>query len=155
MAAKLTRLTHKIAIQLHLVAESCTICTTRSRRPVRKLLDTPSYASVTAMRDAPTRTQMRTQFTPPESCLRLGNNADSCRWISALGTPTTKNFMTQRCSPLSSCLNNNIYNRMLKGILSPIDVGCIRHRISGTVIPFQVQQYKNAVPELTAVRNSR
>jgi len=26
MAAKLSRLTHKIAIQLHLVAESCTIC---------------------------------------------------------------------------------------------------------------------------------
>jgi hypothetical protein len=26
MAAKLTRLTHKIAIQLHLVAQSCTIC---------------------------------------------------------------------------------------------------------------------------------
>jgi len=37
MAAKLTRLTHKIAIQLHLVAESC------SRRPVRKLLDTRPY----------------------------------------------------------------------------------------------------------------
>jgi hypothetical protein len=43
MASKLTRLTHKIAIQLHLVAESCTICSSRSRRPVRKLLDTPSY----------------------------------------------------------------------------------------------------------------
>jgi hypothetical protein len=43
MAAKLTRLTHKIAIQLHLMAESCTICSSRSRRPVRKLLDTPSY----------------------------------------------------------------------------------------------------------------
>jgi hypothetical protein len=43
MAAKLTRLTHKIAIQLHPVAESCTICRSRSRRPVRKLLDTPSY----------------------------------------------------------------------------------------------------------------
>jgi hypothetical protein len=42
MAAKLTRLTHKIAIQLHLVAESCIICSSRSRRPVRKLLDTPS-----------------------------------------------------------------------------------------------------------------
>jgi hypothetical protein len=42
MAAKLTRMTHKIAIQLHLVAESCTICSSRSRRPVRKLLDTPS-----------------------------------------------------------------------------------------------------------------
>jgi hypothetical protein len=39
MAAKLTELTHKIAIQLHLVAERCTIC--RSRRPVRKLLHTP------------------------------------------------------------------------------------------------------------------
>jgi hypothetical protein len=43
MAAKLTRLTHKIAIQLHLVAESCATCSSRSRRPVRKLLDTPSY----------------------------------------------------------------------------------------------------------------
>jgi len=43
MAAKLTRLTHKIAVQLHLVAESCTICSSRSRRSVRKLLVTPSY----------------------------------------------------------------------------------------------------------------
>jgi hypothetical protein len=43
MTAKLTSLTHEIAIQLHLVAESCTICRSRSRRPVRKLLDTPSY----------------------------------------------------------------------------------------------------------------
>jgi len=39
MAAKLTRTTHEIAIQLHLVAESCIICISRSRRPVRKLLD--------------------------------------------------------------------------------------------------------------------
>jgi len=43
MAAKLTRLPHKIAIQLHLVAESCTICSSRSRLPVRKLLETPVY----------------------------------------------------------------------------------------------------------------
>jgi hypothetical protein len=43
MVAKLTGLTHKIAIQLHLVAESCTICGSRAKRPVRKLLDTPSY----------------------------------------------------------------------------------------------------------------
>jgi len=43
MAAKLTRLTHKIAIYLHVVAESCTICSSRSWRPVRKILDTPSY----------------------------------------------------------------------------------------------------------------
>jgi hypothetical protein len=41
MAAKLTRLTHKIT-QLHSVAESCTICTSRSGRPVRKRLDAPS-----------------------------------------------------------------------------------------------------------------
>jgi len=45
MAAKLTRLTHKIAIQLYLVAENCTICSSRSRRPVQKLLDTHSYKS--------------------------------------------------------------------------------------------------------------
>jgi hypothetical protein len=43
MAAKLTRLTHAVAIELHLVAESCTIFSSRARRPVRKLLDTPSY----------------------------------------------------------------------------------------------------------------
>jgi len=43
MAAKLTRLTNKIVIQLYLVATSCTICNSRSRRSVRKLLDTPSY----------------------------------------------------------------------------------------------------------------
>jgi hypothetical protein len=43
MAAKLTRITQKIAIQLHLEAESCTIFSSRSRRPVLKLFDTPSY----------------------------------------------------------------------------------------------------------------
>jgi len=43
MSAKLTRMTHKIAIQLFLVAESSTICSSCSRRQVRKLLDTPSY----------------------------------------------------------------------------------------------------------------
>jgi hypothetical protein len=46
MAEKLSRLTHKIAIQLHLVSESCTICSSRSRRTVRKLSDTPSYVCV-------------------------------------------------------------------------------------------------------------
>jgi len=44
MAEKLTRLTHKIAIQLYLVAESCTICSSRSGRPVQKLLDTPVFS---------------------------------------------------------------------------------------------------------------
>jgi hypothetical protein len=43
MAAKLPRMTHRMMIQLHLVAESYTICSSRSRRPVRKLLDFPSY----------------------------------------------------------------------------------------------------------------
>jgi hypothetical protein len=46
MEAKLTRLTHKIAIQMHLVVKSCTICSSRYRRPVRKLLDIPSYFKV-------------------------------------------------------------------------------------------------------------
>jgi len=31
MAAKVTRVTHKIAIQLQLVADSCTICSSRSK----------------------------------------------------------------------------------------------------------------------------
>jgi hypothetical protein len=47
MAAKLIRLTYKIAIQLHLVAKSCTICSSRSKWLVRKLLDTPwHYRSI-------------------------------------------------------------------------------------------------------------
>jgi len=43
MAARLTRPTHKIVIQLHLVAESRTICSSSSRQSVQKILDTPSY----------------------------------------------------------------------------------------------------------------
>jgi len=44
MAAKFTRLAHKISTQLYLVAESCNIYSSRCRRPVRKLLDIPSYS---------------------------------------------------------------------------------------------------------------
>jgi hypothetical protein len=43
MVAKLTRLTHKIVIQLHLEAQSCTICSSCSKWPVWKLLDTTLY----------------------------------------------------------------------------------------------------------------
>jgi len=46
MAAKDTRLTHKIAIQQHLLAESCTIFSSRSRRPVRKHLIPPRIVVV-------------------------------------------------------------------------------------------------------------
>jgi hypothetical protein len=46
IVAKLTGITHKIAIQLHLVAESCIIYSPCSRKPVRKLLYTPSYILV-------------------------------------------------------------------------------------------------------------
>jgi len=42
VVAKLTRLSHKIVIQLPLVAEGCTICSSRSGLPVRELLDKPS-----------------------------------------------------------------------------------------------------------------
>jgi len=43
MAAKLTRLTNNIAIQLLLMADVRTICSSRASWPIRKLLDTPSY----------------------------------------------------------------------------------------------------------------
>jgi hypothetical protein len=51
MAPKRTRLTHKIAIKLQPVAEGCSIYSSRSRRPVRKLLDTPSYGKNSSMND--------------------------------------------------------------------------------------------------------
>jgi len=47
--AKLTSLTEKIAVQLHLVTESCTICSSCSMRPVQKRLETPSYTYFTNM----------------------------------------------------------------------------------------------------------
>jgi len=46
MVAKLTRLTHTIVIHLNQVAESCTICSSCSRWPVQKLLDTPSSTRI-------------------------------------------------------------------------------------------------------------
>jgi hypothetical protein len=48
MAAKFTRLTHKIAIQLHLVAKGFTTCISHSRQPVRILLDTPCISRLGA-----------------------------------------------------------------------------------------------------------
>jgi len=68
MAAKLTRVTHKIAIQPHLVTESCTICNSRSRRPVRKLLDKPSYAARTAFAMFEVFTAMKIQITVFRGC---------------------------------------------------------------------------------------
>jgi hypothetical protein len=53
MATKLTILTYKIAIQLHLVAESCTVCSYRYGRPVRELLGTSSYMEVSGQIHAP------------------------------------------------------------------------------------------------------
>jgi hypothetical protein len=52
MAAKLTRLTHKIVIQLYLVAEA-TICSSCSRWPVWKFLDTHLCVFPRSYRSAP------------------------------------------------------------------------------------------------------
>jgi len=46
MAEKLARLTHRVAIQLHLMSESCTICSTCFRRSVCKLLDKPRTCTI-------------------------------------------------------------------------------------------------------------
>jgi hypothetical protein len=73
MAAKLTKLTHKIAIQLHLLAESCTICSSRSRQPVRKLSDTPSYiqASWRNRRQGPRNQTEEENLDARNACMRL------------------------------------------------------------------------------------
>jgi hypothetical protein len=69
MAAKLTKQTHKIAIQLHLVAEICTICSSHSKRPVPELLDTPSYICDT--RSDITELVHKCQFLLYETALRF------------------------------------------------------------------------------------
>jgi len=66
MAVKLTRLIHKIAIQLYLAAESCTIFSSRARRPVRKLLDTSSC------------------FQLERIAVLSGNFFDACAWQVSL-----------------------------------------------------------------------
>jgi hypothetical protein len=73
IVAKLTRLTHKIAIQLHLVVESCTICSSHARWPVWTLLDTPSYsqadpATVSTKTETPERIQPKSH-TFTTNCL--------------------------------------------------------------------------------------
>jgi len=40
-----------MAIKLHLLVQSCTICSSGSRRPVRKLLDTRSYRPISCSRN--------------------------------------------------------------------------------------------------------
>jgi hypothetical protein len=73
MAAKLTRLSQKNSDTTYLVAESCTICSSRSRQPVRKLLDTPSYrrreqlTEPQAKREEMTMWQIRNSMEPSPS----------------------------------------------------------------------------------------
>jgi len=63
VASKLTRLTHKITVKLRLVAESCIISSSRSRCPVRKLLDTPSYLLLRCQKWAPPAWEFVTEVT--------------------------------------------------------------------------------------------
>jgi hypothetical protein len=85
MAAKLTRLTHK-AIQLHLVVESCTICSSRFRRPVRKLLDTPATSHLWCVQCIRTRSSTCTM---------------SCTWTQH--TPVMRRQVILTCSRPNYC----------------------------------------------------
>jgi hypothetical protein len=91
MTAKLTRLTHKIAIQLHLVAESCAICRSRSRQPVRKLLDTPSYDAMSDVKQH--CTQMSSGGTAPAVLIGWGTRMG---WAATL-FPTTYRTVLAHC----------------------------------------------------------
>jgi hypothetical protein len=74
MAAKLTRLTDKIAIQLHLVTECCIICSSRSKLSVRKLLDALSYIFEV----------ITESFLPSFFAINIIELAEWCVWISEL-----------------------------------------------------------------------
>jgi hypothetical protein len=84
MAVKLTRLTHKIAIQLHLVAESCTTWSSRSSRLIRKLLDTPSFVSLIAYRSLPIWEKffVYLKMFPQLHSLCKEQQDDHCEWWS-------------------------------------------------------------------------
>jgi hypothetical protein len=103
MVAKLTRMTHKITIQLQLVAESRTICSSRSRRSVRKLLDTPSYnlcswmSQWNALCISTSGSGISHHFSSPYTgimCMNAGNNlprgnTDNSRYECARAMPGT------------------------------------------------------------------
>jgi hypothetical protein len=81
MAAKLTILTHKIAIQLHVVAESCTICCSRSRRPVQKLSDTPSYVVTFVQCVLCTKNSIKMCYKTKDS---LVNHIMNLKWLKCM-----------------------------------------------------------------------
>jgi hypothetical protein len=73
MAAKLAWMTHKIVIQLHLVAESCTICGSHTRQLIGKLLDTPSYINDVVISPLETGTRLSQKvndFFPLSICTK-------------------------------------------------------------------------------------
>jgi hypothetical protein len=72
---KLSRLTHEIAIQLHLVAESCVICSFRSKWPARKLLNTHTRVYVCVFC---TRVIYPTKVTVTEGINRLFECSHIC-----------------------------------------------------------------------------
>jgi hypothetical protein len=98
-ATKGTILTHNIAIQLHLVAKSCTICSSRSRRPVRKLLDTHS-----CFEQRNTKYELQWPWSRPTLNEGIGNcisiaavqnyvcTSNRVKWIECLQTA-----LSQRC----------------------------------------------------------
>jgi len=72
-------MTHKIAIQLHQVAGSCTICSCHARRTVRKLLDT---SSSTLQHDS--QSPSPDQFTGVSTCRHK---------VHASGIWTSRNYV--------------------------------------------------------------
>jgi hypothetical protein len=101
MATKLTRLTHKIPIQLHLVAESCSICSSSSRRPVRKLLDTPSW-SVTCTEPCYSHGENQDQWNfPPVSLWWKHRQSRQTKWgvtvCSGSYAPQFDPFISEDC----------------------------------------------------------
>jgi len=68
MVAKLTKLSHKIEIPLHVVAENHIICSSYSRQPVQKLLDTPSY-KVPSVSKLLSENKEKTDFLQQRRCV--------------------------------------------------------------------------------------
>jgi len=93
MATKLTRLTHRLVIQLYLVAESCTICNCRFRWPVRKLLDTPSYLMKNWRFRVPVEITQR---------LPVFTQRRWCGWVTTAGLTRPSFLILFSCSRLRS-----------------------------------------------------
>jgi hypothetical protein len=135
MVARLTRLTQKIAILLHLVAENCTTCCSGSQWWVQELSDMPSYS--TSLPSAASLSQkLVLKYTEEEVTLCITVmyiifpakvlNKASRSYLAAI-LYTVRSFWENVCSVLSEKIQADGQIRMISPLWVQFTILCKEH----------------------------